>query len=214
MLSVAQRRCRQSGRYAAQFRLTEKTDPKLANMASFMKFLHRNLIVHPSRTWQVDECLIDYNLTRLHETTAHVLQRWVHATVEQYRTAYFMHEWTMALEIFMQIDGEWTMSHPLSLSPSNLSLQWTHSSWKPVRIVIVIVAVYRRTKANQHSPRVSSVWNHPMSITWCYHVPIRVVPAAINCWIWPIVLDLPYALLWSSPIVWWMATKFISMHQR
>ena len=101
MLSPNQLQCRQSDAFQAQFKLIERKEKHLAIIPSFMKYLYCNLILHLSRLWKVDECIIHYNLTRLDEITTQV----IHCR-KDHRQTYHLHEWSIALEIFLQIDGK------------------------------------------------------------------------------------------------------------
>lgn len=95
ILSHQQLADRQSGVFPTAFQLIERKEQSISIIPSFMKYLHRNLIVEWSQQWNIDASIIDYNFTRLDEiTTQFQIQ------------PYHLHEWPLALEIFLQIDGQ------------------------------------------------------------------------------------------------------------
>ena len=76
-----------------------------------MNFLHQNLIVDTSEKYKVDPSIIDYNLTILDECiTVLVNKRDVEFPNEEqpahHRTFFHVQEWQLALEFFLQFDGD------------------------------------------------------------------------------------------------------------
>ena len=105
MLSTSQLEYRKHGAFTCQFEYIEN---RKSRIPSFMKFIYRNLIVNMSEKLKVDESIIDFNLTRLDEVTIQsVLHRMKQTNSnDQLNFAYHLHEWPIALEIFLQIDGK------------------------------------------------------------------------------------------------------------
>ena len=101
-LSNRQLICRQSSVFPLPFKLIERRERSVAAIPSFMKFLHRNLMLEWSEQWKIDASIIDHNLTRLDEITVELLR---HDDRYGYRS-FHLHEWPLALEIFLQIDGQ------------------------------------------------------------------------------------------------------------
>ncbi len=99
MLSTSQLECRKPGAFLCQFEYIEN---KKSHIPSFMKFIYKNFIFNMSKKLKVDESIIDFNLTRLDEVTIKSVLNSSHLKLN---FAYHMHEWPMALEIFLQIDG-------------------------------------------------------------------------------------------------------------
>ncbi len=99
MLSSSQLECRKPGAFSCQFEYIEN---KKSHIPSFMKFIYKNFIFDMSKKLKVDESIIDFNLTRLDEVTIKSVLNSSHLKLN---FAYRMHEWPMALEIFLQIDG-------------------------------------------------------------------------------------------------------------
>ena len=103
-LSSAQLRRRQAGTFQRQFNYVGKKDR--TNIPSFMKFIYRNFILSLSQRLKVDESIIDFNLTRLDEITAQTIRQRTDHSESGFGRTYHMHEWPVALEIFLQIDGK------------------------------------------------------------------------------------------------------------
>lgn len=72
-----------------------------------MTFLYRNLIADMSGKYQVDPSIVDYNLTILDEcVTILVNKRHAEESLSHHRTFFHVEEWQLALEFFLQFDGE------------------------------------------------------------------------------------------------------------
>ena len=67
---------------------------------SFMLDLYRELFIEPSRQWKIHYSLIDYNLSRLRKC----MQLYTNQTKDPAVASF--NELPMALEFFLQIDGE------------------------------------------------------------------------------------------------------------
>jgi hypothetical protein len=93
-LSTTQFERRQSGAFPRQFEYIEN---KTLRVPSFMKFIYRNFLLELSEKLKIDQSILDFNLIRLKEVTRQC----------DPNMAYHMHEWPMALEIFLQIDRKY-----------------------------------------------------------------------------------------------------------
>ena len=107
-LSDNQLKRRQPGAYKCPFQFIENHKNR---MSSFMIFLYRNLVVVMSEKLKVDPSIIDYNLTRLDECVSTVVNKRVREFPSEkqypYHRAFFrVEEWQIALEFFLQFDGE------------------------------------------------------------------------------------------------------------
>ncbi len=110
MLSASQLEYRKQGAFTRQFEYIEN---KNSHIPSFMKFIYKNFIFNISKKLKVDESIIDFNLTRLDEITIQSLllncttnKKNSNNIYHNLNQAYRMHEWPIALEIFLQIDGK------------------------------------------------------------------------------------------------------------
>ena len=108
LLSTQQLQCRQRDQYPCPFQYQ-----LLGNSPSFLNFIYRYLYQHLSARLQIDEALIDFNLTRLDEAMSILAMNndWQYWTEEQQRTkdqrniVFDLSQWAIALEIFLQTDG-------------------------------------------------------------------------------------------------------------
>ena len=101
LLSASQRALRHIDTFPHQFEYVEHEN---VHVPSFFKFIYRNFIRDLSRKLKVSESILDFNLVRLNEITQQIAltPKMAHSTLN---AAYHMHEWPIALEIFLQIDG-------------------------------------------------------------------------------------------------------------
>lgn len=100
MLSSSELKNRQRRTFPLQFEYIEnKNNP----IPSFMKFIYINFIRNMSKKLKVDQSIIDFNLTRLEHVTIQSILRY-HSN-QNFNHGYHIHEWPIALEIFLQIDG-------------------------------------------------------------------------------------------------------------
>lgn len=109
-LSSGQIQRRQQGHYQRKFIYEEKHNHR--RIPSYMKFIYQNLLVNLSERLKVDETILDFNYLRL-QHLIHQCLRYGQTSSEiytnsiKYQTkAFHMHEWPIALEIFLQIDGQ------------------------------------------------------------------------------------------------------------
>ncbi len=107
-LSTTQFERRQSGAFPRQFEYIEN---KTLRVPSFMKFIYRNFLLELSEKLKIDQSILDFDLIRLKEMTRQcVLHRHAsHPADANPNMAYHMHEWPMALEIFLQIDRKYIL---------------------------------------------------------------------------------------------------------
>lgn len=85
----------------------------LGQIPSFMNFVYRYLYQQLSERLHIDEGLIDFNLTRLDETLVTMIthQNQQYWTDEQQKCKsdrfhpFDAYQWALALEIFLQVDG-------------------------------------------------------------------------------------------------------------
>lgn len=106
MLSRSQRLLRRIDTFPRPFQYVEN---KNRHVPSFFKFLYRNFIYNLSQKLKVNESILDFNLIRLSEVTKQIaLDHNSDQTRPMLNMAFHMHEWPIALEIFLQIDGKQT----------------------------------------------------------------------------------------------------------